>query len=79
MQNDFGAEEIKEISKRTMQLIICQYLTGINFIRSEIELPKTAVIIHYLHDSEKQIDFVLDELKKVGSYESMILPRHAQY
>lgn len=79
MRVDFDEEERKEITRQALQLVKRGYLTGVNFIHSESPLPKTAVIIHYLQDSQSQIDFMCGELKKFGTLDILLLPRLTQY
>ena len=47
---EFAQEEMTEILKQARALLLHGYFTGINFIQSHEQIPKEAILIHFLHD-----------------------------
>lgn len=80
-KTDFTKEELEFIINNATALILKNRLTGINLIYSEdTPLPDEKIIIHYLQDSEAQIEFIINEIKK--RYEdtnTKVVPRFTFY
>lgn len=75
----FSDEETKEVVKNALGLMRKGFITGINLIKADKALPTTSVIIHYLQDSNKHLDFVIEEIKKFGVKDKLIVPRFTYY
>ena len=45
----FTKEELAEIVKHSVNLSFHGYFTGINFIQSDVPLPKESVIVNFFH------------------------------
>ena len=72
---DFSEEEYGTILRKGIELIQHGYFTGVNFIQSSNPLPKESIVIHYLHDSQRHIDYLRPKL--FGS--SSVVPRFTYY
>jgi|GEM_PF-3717206 len=64
MPVDFNEREKRIVIANGLDLIKDGYVTGFNYLNSEKPLPDNALLIHYLHDSQIQIDYV----KKEGGF-----------
>ena len=71
----FSKEEFTEILKHATRLCSHGYFTGVNFIKSEIPLPKESVIVHFLQNSKKHLEVVQNKIK----IKTIILPRNTFY
>ncbi len=58
---EFSNVEVESILGQVSRLAQRGYFTGINFIASEQPLPSSAILVHFLQDSERQIDYVINE------------------
>jgi hypothetical protein len=72
---DFNLDEFKLVIDRSKELIKNGYFTGINFLQSEISLPKNSIIVHFLHDSQQH----LKEIESVIIPAYSIVPRFTFY
>lgn len=72
---DFSKEEFKQIIERSKGLIKRGYFSGINFLQSEAPLPQDSIIMHFLHDSKRQIESIEPQI----SSEHLIVPRFTYY
>jgi hypothetical protein len=61
--------------RRGQDLIRRGYFTGMNFIRSDVQIPNNALIVHFLHDSREHLDFMIQKLER----ECLVLPRLTCY
>lgn len=76
--DNFSEQEKREIVEIGFDLIDRDLITGINLIESTKELPKNALIIHYLHNSQNQISFILNQIAKFN-LQTILLPRETYY
>ena len=76
MQSDFDVEDLQEIRKHAHNLISRGYFTGFNIVRSNSTLPSAAIVLHFLHDNQAQIDYVIQNTKLT---DFQILPRETAY
>ena len=60
--NHFAKEELKEIIDHSFKLMSCGYFSGLNLLKSKRRLPVQSIIVHFLHDDKKHIDFVRKNL-----------------
>ncbi len=72
---EFSKAELKAILSHVSRLAQRGYFTGINFISSEQPLPSSAILVHFLQDSEKQIDYV----RSASGVSGIMVPRVAIY
>lgn len=78
MEN-FNEEEKKEVFRNSVNLMREGLITGVNFIQSEKSLPETSIILHYLQDSGKHLEFVIEKINSFGVKEKIVLPRTTFY
>ena len=72
---DFTDVELDQILKKSAELIERGYFTGINLIQSSTTLPNDAIIIHFLHNLEEQIEWIQSVIRT----SSFIVPRLTYY
>ncbi|MBW2969981.1 hypothetical protein KY319_02550 [Candidatus Woesearchaeota archaeon] len=75
MQN-FSLDDLQEIRKHAHNLINRGYFTGFNIVHSNSQLPSAAIVLHFLHDNQAQIEYVTKNTKLTGF---QILPRETAY
>lgn len=75
MTSDFNQDEFQEVMEKSQELIKRGYVTGINFLQAQSKLPRSAVLVHFLHDSEQHLQAIESQI-----YEShLTVPRYTCY
>ncbi|VVB81770.1 Uncharacterised protein [uncultured archaeon] len=76
MAECFSAIDLQEIRRHAHNLITRGYFTGFNIVRSSKSLPSAAIMLHFLHDAQDQIDYITRTSGLVGF---QVLPRETAY
>src|SRR3989344_51797 len=71
----FTEKQREAFLKKGIKLLLNNYFSGLNLISSEQPLPTESIVIHFLHDSERHLDKVVQGLK----IPYQIVPRRAFY
>ncbi len=72
----FSATDLQEIMRHAHNLITRGYFTGFNIVRSPKSMPSAAIMLHFLHDAQDQIDYVT---RNSGLVDFQVLPRETAY
>lgn len=72
---EFSNVELEAILSHILRLAQRGYFTGINFISSEQPLPTSVILVHFLQDSARQIEYV----RSMSCVSGMVVPRVAIY
>ena len=72
---DFTWDEFRQIIDISRELIKRGYFTGINLLRSDSPLPKSSIIVHFLHDSKTHLNQITSKLNS----DYLIVPRRTYY
>ena len=73
--NSFSKNEYDYIMKIARNFIINNKITGVNLIQSEKSLPKSSIIVHFLHDNKDHLNYLIEKINT----EYDILPRYTYY
>jgi hypothetical protein len=74
-EDKFSYDETKQVVEKSKELIQRGYFTGINFTKSNQSLPKTSILIHFLHDSKKHLKYIEPSI----NIPHLIVPRFTYY
>lgn len=76
MPDRFVEADLQEIRRHAHDLISRGYFTGFNIVRSHESLPSAVIMLHFLHDSQEQINHVA---RNSGLIDFKVLPRETAY
>jgi|SRR3989344_5920939 len=82
MRDSFTEEEERLIVSTAIKLIYSGFFTAFNKININPKLSLNSIIVHYLQDSNQQIDYVLKKLKEIDSQllkDAIVSPRESYY